>query len=222
MRPVEKRWLTSRVTAPVRRRQGQDAGAAGWAPRAGHPGVFHQSGRETMPVALRTHAQRVETQSIPEPRHRVAPHVVDLQLPRLEVAHALGDPAHHLHPAATGFLLSLVRRRRDGVGPATPRAPWHGPTRRTRTPRCWAPCTWTWSTSARASRWRPRCCCRGCSPSSSTAGSRAHPAGGDVVLTLGVLVVQNRTYRVYAEEEIEALQTTAMVLAEFCAILSAS
>ena len=32
--------------------------------------------------------------------------------------------------------------------------------------------------------------------------------------TLGVLVVQNRTYRVYAEEEIEALQTTAMVLAE--------
>ncbi len=32
--------------------------------------------------------------------------------------------------------------------------------------------------------------------------------------TLGVLVVQNRTYRVYTEEEIEALQTTAMVLAE--------
>ncbi|MBF9232760.1 phosphoenolpyruvate--protein phosphotransferase [Microvirga alba] len=35
--------------------------------------------------------------------------------------------------------------------------------------------------------------------------------------TLGVLVVQNRTYRVYAEEEIEALQTTAMVLAELIA-----
>ena len=35
--------------------------------------------------------------------------------------------------------------------------------------------------------------------------------------TLGVLVVQNRTYRVYAEEEIEALQTTAMVLAEMLA-----
>ena len=35
--------------------------------------------------------------------------------------------------------------------------------------------------------------------------------------TLGVLVVQNRTYRVYAEEEIEALQTTAMVLAEMIA-----
>jgi phosphotransferase system, enzyme I, PtsP len=35
--------------------------------------------------------------------------------------------------------------------------------------------------------------------------------------TLGVLVVQNRTYRVYAEEEIEALQTTAMVLAELLA-----
>jgi phosphotransferase system enzyme I (PtsP) len=34
---------------------------------------------------------------------------------------------------------------------------------------------------------------------------------------LGVLVVQNRTYRVYAEEEIEALQTTAMVLAEMIA-----
>src|SRR5205085_3078609 len=31
--------------------------------------------------------------------------------------------------------------------------------------------------------------------------------------TLGVLVVQNRTYRVYTEEEMEALQTTAMVLA---------
>ncbi|MGO4572213.1 phosphoenolpyruvate--protein phosphotransferase [Microvirga sp. 2TAF3] len=35
--------------------------------------------------------------------------------------------------------------------------------------------------------------------------------------TLGVLVVQNRTYRIYAEEEIEALQTTAMVLAEMIA-----
>jgi phosphotransferase system enzyme I (PtsP) len=35
--------------------------------------------------------------------------------------------------------------------------------------------------------------------------------------TLGVLVVQNRTYRVYAEEEMEALQTTAMVLAEMIA-----
>jgi phosphotransferase system, enzyme I, PtsP len=32
--------------------------------------------------------------------------------------------------------------------------------------------------------------------------------------TLGVLVVQNRTHRVYTEEEVEALQTTAMVLAE--------
>ncbi|GEO12713.1 phosphoenolpyruvate--protein phosphotransferase [Microvirga aerophila] len=35
--------------------------------------------------------------------------------------------------------------------------------------------------------------------------------------TLGVLVVQNRTYRVYTEEELEALQTTAMVLAEMLA-----
>ena len=35
--------------------------------------------------------------------------------------------------------------------------------------------------------------------------------------TLGVLVVQNRTYRTYTEEEIEALQTTAMVLAELIA-----
>ena len=35
--------------------------------------------------------------------------------------------------------------------------------------------------------------------------------------TLGVLVVQNRTYRVYTEEEMEALQTTAMVLAEMIA-----
>jgi phosphotransferase system enzyme I (PtsP) len=35
--------------------------------------------------------------------------------------------------------------------------------------------------------------------------------------TLGVLVVQNRTFRTYAEEEIEALQTTAMVLAEMLA-----
>jgi phosphotransferase system enzyme I (PtsP) len=35
--------------------------------------------------------------------------------------------------------------------------------------------------------------------------------------TLGVLVVQNRTYRVYAEEELEALQTTSMVLAEMLA-----
>jgi phosphotransferase system enzyme I (PtsP) len=35
--------------------------------------------------------------------------------------------------------------------------------------------------------------------------------------TLGVLVVQNRTYRVYTEEEIEALQVTAMVLAELIA-----
>jgi phosphotransferase system, enzyme I, PtsP len=35
--------------------------------------------------------------------------------------------------------------------------------------------------------------------------------------TLGVLVVQNRTYRVYTEEEMEALQTTAMVVAEMIA-----
>ena len=35
--------------------------------------------------------------------------------------------------------------------------------------------------------------------------------------TLGVLVVQNRTYRAYAEEEMEALQTAAMVLAEMLA-----
>ncbi len=35
--------------------------------------------------------------------------------------------------------------------------------------------------------------------------------------TLGVLVVQNRTYRVYTEEEVEALQTTAMVVAEMLA-----
>ena len=35
--------------------------------------------------------------------------------------------------------------------------------------------------------------------------------------TLGVLVVQNRTHRAYAEEEVEALQTTAMVLAELIA-----
>src|ERR1041385_1259699 len=32
--------------------------------------------------------------------------------------------------------------------------------------------------------------------------------------TLGVLVVQNRARRTYSEEEVEALQTTAMVLAE--------
>jgi phosphotransferase system enzyme I (PtsP) len=35
--------------------------------------------------------------------------------------------------------------------------------------------------------------------------------------TLGVLVVQNRTYRAYMEEEVEALQTTAMVVAEMIA-----
>jgi phosphotransferase system enzyme I (PtsP) len=35
--------------------------------------------------------------------------------------------------------------------------------------------------------------------------------------TLGVLVVQNRTYRAYAEEEVEALQIAAMVLAEMIA-----
>ncbi len=35
--------------------------------------------------------------------------------------------------------------------------------------------------------------------------------------TLGVLVVQNRSHRTYAEEELEALQTTAMVLAEMFA-----
>src|SRR5215212_413451 len=35
--------------------------------------------------------------------------------------------------------------------------------------------------------------------------------------TLGVLVVQNRTHRVYTDEEMEALQTTAMVLAEMIA-----
>lgn len=35
--------------------------------------------------------------------------------------------------------------------------------------------------------------------------------------TLGVLVVQNRAHRLYSEEEVEALQTTAMVLAEIIA-----
>lgn len=35
--------------------------------------------------------------------------------------------------------------------------------------------------------------------------------------TLGVLVVQNKAHRTYSEEEIEALQTTAMVLAEMIA-----
>src|SRR5689334_1046320 len=35
--------------------------------------------------------------------------------------------------------------------------------------------------------------------------------------TLGVLVVQNRTHRTYTDEEVEALQTTAMVLAEMIA-----
>ncbi len=35
--------------------------------------------------------------------------------------------------------------------------------------------------------------------------------------TLGVLVVQNRARRTYSEEEIEALQTTAMLLAEMIA-----
>jgi phosphotransferase system, enzyme I, PtsP len=35
--------------------------------------------------------------------------------------------------------------------------------------------------------------------------------------TLGVLVVQNRAHRLYSEEEVEALQTTAMVLAEMVA-----
>jgi phosphotransferase system, enzyme I, PtsP len=35
--------------------------------------------------------------------------------------------------------------------------------------------------------------------------------------TLGVLVVQNRARRTYSEEEVEALQTTSMVLAEMIA-----
>ncbi len=35
--------------------------------------------------------------------------------------------------------------------------------------------------------------------------------------TLGVLVVQNKTHRVYTEEEVEALQTTSMILAELIA-----
>ena len=35
--------------------------------------------------------------------------------------------------------------------------------------------------------------------------------------TLGVLVVQNRTKRVYREDEVEALETTAMVIAEMVA-----
>ena len=35
--------------------------------------------------------------------------------------------------------------------------------------------------------------------------------------TLGVLVVQNRAHRTYSEEEVEALQTTSMVLAEMVA-----
>jgi phosphotransferase system enzyme I (PtsP) len=34
---------------------------------------------------------------------------------------------------------------------------------------------------------------------------------------LGVLVIQNRTYREYSEEEVETLQTISMVLAELIA-----
>ena len=43
--------------------------------------------------------------------------------------------------------------------------------------------------------------------------------GGPVLRgpTIGVLVVQNRARRAYSEEEIEALQTTAMLLAEMIA-----
>ncbi len=36
--------------------------------------------------------------------------------------------------------------------------------------------------------------------------------------TLGVLVVQNRAHRAYADEEVEAMQTTAMVMAEMIAV----
>src|SRR6188768_2498118 len=36
--------------------------------------------------------------------------------------------------------------------------------------------------------------------------------------TLGVLTVQNRAHRTYFDEEVEALQTTAMVLAEMIAV----
>ena len=35
--------------------------------------------------------------------------------------------------------------------------------------------------------------------------------------TIGVLVVQNRARRTYSDEEMEALQTTAMLLAEMIA-----
>ena len=35
--------------------------------------------------------------------------------------------------------------------------------------------------------------------------------------TIGVLTVQNRTKRQYSDEEVEALQTTAMVMAEMIA-----
>ena len=35
--------------------------------------------------------------------------------------------------------------------------------------------------------------------------------------TLGVLVVQNRTKRHYRDDEVEALETTAMVIAEMIA-----
>ena len=38
--------------------------------------------------------------------------------------------------------------------------------------------------------------------------------GGNAI---GVLTVQNRTHRTYSDEEVEALQTTAMVLAEMIA-----
>src|ERR1700726_2120122 len=54
------------------------------------------------------------------------------------------------------------------------------------------------------------------------SNAQAHPSFlGVPVLragnTLGVLVVQNRARRTYSEEEVEALQTTAMVLAEMIA-----
>src|ERR1700742_3749570 len=49
----------------------------------------------------------------------------------------------------------------------------------------------------------------------------SHPFRGVPILragnTLGVLVVQNKAHRTYSEEEVEALQTTAMVLAEMIA-----
>ena len=116
-----------------------------------------------------------------------------------------------LCPARRRGPRTLRHRGSEGAKPST-------------TPRCASARAWSAPSPTKPARstcptpraTRPSATCRRRAKRSTTRSSacRCCRAGR----TLGVLVVQNKAHRTYHEEEVEALQTTAMVLAEMIAV----